>query len=168
MARRLTLHNHLPPAALEQRYRGACDPVARSHWQILWLLARGEPTAPVAEVTGYSLTWIYAIVRRYNATGPAGVGDRRRHNPGADPLLTTAQQAELRAALARPPADGGGWTGPKVAGWMAARRGRPVGVQRGWEYLRRLGFTPQVPRPRHAQADPAAQAAFKKGGSLTP
>jgi transposase len=168
MARRLTLHDHLAPAELEQRYRGARDPVTRSHWQILWLLARGEPTARVAEVTGYSLTWIYAIVRRYNATGPAGVGDRRRHNSGADPLLTPAQQAELRAALARPAADGGGWTGPKVAGWMAARLGRPVGVQRGWEYLRRLGFTPQVPRPRHAQADPAAQAAFKKGGSPTP
>jgi transposase len=168
MARRLTLQDHLGAAEIEQQYRRAHDPVARSQWHIIWLLARGEPTAVVAEVTGYSLTWIYAIARRYNADGPAGVGDRRRRNPGADPLLTAAQQAELRAALARPAADGGGWTGPKVAGWMAARLGRPVGVQRGWEYLRRLGFTPQVPRPRHAQADPAAQEAFKKGGSPRP
>jgi transposase len=168
MARRLTLHAHLAPAELEQRYRGARDPVARSHWHILWLLACGTATATVARVTGYSPTWIYAIVRRYNAGGPAGGGDRRRRNPGAEPLLTAAQQAELRAALARPAADGGGWTGPKVAGWMAARLGRPVGAQRGWEYLRRLGFTPQVPRPCHARADPAAQAAFKKGGSPTP
>ncbi len=165
MARRLTLQDHLAPAELERRYRGARDPVARSQWHILWLLARGESTAAVAEVTGYSTTWIYAIVRRYNAAGPAGVGDRRRGNPGAGPLLTAAQQAELRAALARPAPDGGVWTGPKVAGWMAARLGRPIGAQRGWEYLRRLGFSPQRPRPREQRANPEAQAAFKRGAS---
>jgi transposase len=167
MARRLTLHNHLAPAEIEQRYRRARDPVARSHWQILWLLARGDPTAAVAQVTGYSPTWIYTIVRRYNAAGPAGVGDRRRQNRGADPLLAPEQQAALRAALAGPAPEGGRWTGPAVARWMAGALGRPVGVQRGWEYLRRLGFTPQVPRPRHVGTDPAAQEAFKKGALRT-
>jgi len=48
---------------------------------------------------------------------------------------------------------------------MAARLGRPVAPQRGWEQLRALGLTPQRPRPREERADPAAQAAFKKGGS---
>jgi transposase len=42
--------------------------------------------------------------------------------------------------------------------------GRPVDPARGWEWMRRLGFTPQRPRPRETRADPAAQAAFKKGG----
>ena len=42
---------------------------------------------------------------------------------------------------------------------------RPVSEQRGWEWMRRLGFTPQRPRPRETRADPEAQAAFKKGGS---
>jgi transposase len=167
MGRRLTLEEHLSPGELERRYRGAGDPVERSQWQILWLLARGEPTVAVAASTGYSPTWIYAVVRRYNAAGAAGVGDRRHGNPGAAPLLPPDQQAALRAALAQPAPDGGAWTGPKVARWIADRLGRPVGPQRGWEYLRRLGFTPQVPRPRHAQADPAAQAAFKKRGSPT-
>ena len=40
--------------------------------------------------------------------------------------------------------------------------GRPVAAQRGWEYLRSLDRTPQRPRPRHADADAAAQAAFKQ------
>jgi transposase len=35
-------------------------------------------------------------------------------------------------------------------------------VQRGWEWMRRLGFTPPWPRPRETRADPEAQAAFKK------
>ena len=42
------------------------------------------------------------------------------------------------------------------------RSARPPGFpRRGREYLRRLGFTRQVPRPRHAQGDFAAQERFK-------
>lgn len=168
MVKRLRLTNHLDLDEIERRYRRAGDPVARSQWQILWLLARGEATAAVVAATGYSATWIYAIVRRYNAEGAAGIGDRRRRNPGAAPLLDVAGQADLRAALAAPAPGGGAWSGPAVASWLAERLGRPVGPQRGWEYLRRLGRTPQVPRPAHAQADPTAQDAFKRGASRTP
>ncbi len=51
---------------------------------------------------------------------------------------------------------------------MSQRLGRPVSEQRGWEWMRRLGFTPQRPRPRETRADAEAQAAFKKGGSPPP
>ena len=90
------------------------------------------------------------------------MGDGRQHNPGATPLLSPAQQAKLRAALAEPPQDGGLWTSAKVAAWIKGETGHAVHVVRGWEYLRTLGYTPQIPRPRHPKADPAAQAAFKK------
>lgn len=103
------------------------------------------------------------IARRYRS-GPAAIGDRRHANPGAAPLLDAAQQAQLRTALAGPAPDGGIWTGRWVAVWMSQRLGRPVSRQRGWEGMRRLGFTPQRPRPRETRADPAAQAAFKTGG----
>lgn len=89
------------------------------------------------------------IARRYREDGPDGLGDRCHTNPGAAP-------------------DGGLWTGRKVAVWMSGQLGRPVGEQRGWEYVRKLGFTPQRPRPRATRADPDAQAAFKKEGSKPP
>jgi transposase len=163
MAQTMVIAPHLTVTELEQRYRSAGDPVARSQWQIVWLLAGGLPTAEVARVTGYSVRWIQELARRYRA-GPAAIGDRRHGNPGAAPLLTVAQQAQLRRALAGPAPDGGVWTCRQVAQWMSQTLGRPVGEQRGWEWMRRCGFTPQRPRPRETRADPDAQDAFKKGG----
>ena len=159
----LAVAGHLSAAELGRRYRAARDRVERGHLQVVWLRRRGRNTAEVARVMGLSGLWVAEIVRRYNETGPDGLGDRRRGNAGAKPLLGGEDEAALRAALAAPPADGGLWTGPKVARWMGARLGRKVWPQRGWDYLRRLGHSPQVPRPRHAKAaSPEEQAEYKK------
>jgi transposase len=117
----------------------------------------------VAAVTGYGRRWIGAIVRRYNEAGPDGLGDGRAGNAGAKPLLDADGEAALGAALAGAPADGGLWTGPKVAAWMAARLGREIRPQRGWDYLRKLEHSLQMPRPRNAQAASAEeQDLYKK------
>jgi len=168
MSRPLVVPPHLPVAELERRYRRARDPVERSHYQIVWLLARGEPTAAVAAATGYHPNWVREVAGRYRAGGPAALGDRRRGNPGAKPLLDAAAQDDLRAALGGPAPGGGVWTCRAVAAWIGERVGRPVAEARGWEWMRRLGFTPQRPRTRETRADTAAQAAFKKGGSGRP
>lgn len=160
--KRLKLADHLTLDQLEQRYRQATEPVARSHWQILWLLLQGRSTAEVAAVTSYTTTWIYAIVRRYNQQGVDALGDRRHTNPGRAALLSKDQRAELDQALDGPAPDGGLWTGPKVARWMSDKLGRTVHPARGWELLQLLGYRSYVPRPRHAKADPDAQEEFKK------
>lgn len=168
MPRCLELAPHLTIAELEGRYRQSRDPVERTHWHMLWLVAQGHHCPVVATLVGYSEDWVRTIVHRYNATGPAGVGDRRRANPGQRPLLTPELRAELRQALAADPPDGGLWTSPKVANWMTSRLGRPVSKQRAWEAMRSLGFSLHQPRPHATTADPAAQEAFKKGGSPRP
>jgi Winged helix-turn helix len=50
-----------------------------------------------------------------------------------------------------------------VAAWMARRLGlQKVHPQRGWEALKRIDWSPQAPRPRHARAaGPEEQAAFR-------
>jgi hypothetical protein len=116
----------------------------------------------VASVTGSSPTWLSTIVWRDNDHGVAGLGDRRHDNPGAATLLDEAQRQRLRATLAEPPPDRGQWTGRKVAQWMTGQLGRLVSPQRGIEYLRRLGLTPQVPRPCHIGAAWIEQHTFKK------
>jgi transposase len=163
--RRLAIAPHLTVAELEHRYRSARAPVERTHWQVIWLAAGGRACAEVAVVVGYSVEWVRKLIGRWNADGPAALADRRHRNPGGTPLLSPMLHDELRRAPDGPAPDGGLWTGPKVAMWMEGRLGRPVGAQRGWEASRRLGFTPQRPRPRAAQADAAAQRAFIKRGS---
>jgi hypothetical protein len=54
--KRLNVAEHLTVNELEQRYRQATDPVARSQWQILWLLVLGRATVEVAAVIGYFTT----------------------------------------------------------------------------------------------------------------
>lgn len=163
MPARVTLSDHLPLADLERRYRTCRDPGERSRWHMLWLVGQGHSGAATARLTGYSDVWVRTIVHRYNDQGPDAVADGRRTNHGQAPLVPPDVRAELRAALADPPPDGGVWTGPTAAIWLSERLDRTVSPQRAWEVLRAVGYTLQRPRPRAAKADPAAQTAFKKG-----
>jgi Winged helix-turn helix len=43
-----------------------------------------------------------------------------------------------------------------------AHTGLQVHPQRGWEYLKRLGYSKRILRPPHAKADAMTQEAFKK------
>jgi transposase len=166
MPKTIKLEPHLSSEELENHYREAKDAVLRSHYQILWLISLGKTTRQVMEVTGYSRGWIQQIARRYNRYGAEALGDRRHHNPGAKQraLLSVEQQQELKEALKKPPPDGGMWNSPKVGEWIERRTGTVLSQkkQRGWEYMRKLGNSPKVPRPRHKKADVHQQEAFKK------
>ncbi len=162
MAKRVTVITDLTTEELHDRYRSATNPVERTHWHILWLMKEGHTPDEVAFMLGYMARWVRTIVQRWNRAGEQGIADQRRTLPGAPCLLSSEQQQELDHALDQPPADGGLWSGPKVAAWMQERLGRPVDPRRGWDYLQRLGRSSRVPRPQHEQSDEAEQAAFKK------
>ena len=52
---------------LEQRFRAAKDVVERSHFQAIWLLAKGHSTAEVAEIVALTPRWVNKLARRYEA-----------------------------------------------------------------------------------------------------
>ena len=162
MAKRVRVQTELATEELHERYRSTTDAVERTHWQILWLSKDDHTPEEIASLLGYTARWVRTIVQRWNAEGPHGIRDQRRTQKGAPCLLTAEHQQELDQAVEQPPADGGLWSGPKVAAWMAQRLGRPVDPRRGWDYLQRLGRSTRVPRPQHEQSDPATQQAFKK------
>lgn len=87
MPKRISITTHLNISELEQLYRQAKNAVESRQYQVIWLLAQGKKTEEVEEVTGYSRTWIYALVKRYNELGICGIGDRRSENQGAKALI---------------------------------------------------------------------------------
>jgi transposase len=158
---------HLPVVELEGRFRTARDATEARHFQAIWLLAQGRTILDVAEVLAFVPRWVEELAARYNAHGPAALGDRRRRNGRRASLLTEAVLAALAERVREPPEDGGRWSGPKVAAWIAGHLGlAAVHPQRGWEALKRIGWSVQAPRPRHPRAaTPEQQAAFKKSST---
>ena len=160
----LRIASDVDASVIRDRYRSCDDSVKRTHLQAIWLVASGRSMVDVSAVTGLCPRWLRELVNRFNRDGPDGLGDRRRGNAGAKPLLSGELEAGFRTALTGPPPGGGFWTGPKAAHWMARRLGlEKVHPQRGWDYLRRCGHTLQTPRPRHAKAaTPEEQSEYKK------
>ena len=160
--RRIKLNEQLSLDEIEHYYRHANEGVARSQWQIIWLLVQGKTSREIEAVTGYSLRWIGIIAQRYNEDGADGIGDQRHYNPGRQRALTSQQQDALLAALHQAQEQGENWTGKRVAAWMSEQLGRPIHMQRGYEWLAKLNRSPQVPRPQHTEANVEEQDAFKK------
>ena len=165
---RLPVVRHLTANQTRAKYRACRHSVEKVRWHAIWLLLRtDEPRAPaqVGELVGLSVITTRAVLRRWNADGPAGLTDRRKAN-GSKPRLTDAQRAELLGALKKRPPDGGLWTGPKVARYVRDRWRVRVAPQTGWRWLKDLGFTLQVPRPSHPRS--ATPAARRRWGEKPP
>ncbi len=159
--------DHLSVLALEQLYRSCTDVTAARHFQTIWLLAKGHEIAEVSATVSFARRWVERLLARYNAHGPQALGDLRRRNGTSPSVLRLDLLEKLKARLLEPPPDGGLWTSPKGAAWMACELGLTrVAPQRGWEALKAIGWSVQKPRPRHpASATPEARAAFKKSAS---
>lgn len=164
MARTISLAPHLTSDELKTRYQRSKDPVESRRWHLLWLVSQQWYLIDAAASVGVSYSYARQVVRAYNNDGLSAIANGRRGRVVRSRALLDQQgQQELEQALQSPPADGGLWSGPKVAQWIAQKTGRAhVYPQRGWDYLKRLGYSAQRPRPRHARADRAAQEAFKK------
>jgi transposase len=129
----------LSRADIAVRSTSASTVIERRRWQVIGMLADGAPLTEIVAATGCRPRTIRQIAQRYRECGPASLADGRQSSVGAPRILSENQQRDLCQALQDPAPDGGIWTGPKVARWIAARTGKRVHRQRGWEYLRRLG-----------------------------
>lgn len=159
-----TIASHLSTAELEKRYRRAADPVAKSHFHAVWLISLTHEMEDVARLLSFSTRWVRQLVKRYNDHGPDSLGDRRVGNGAPPAILTEEALLALKERLKTPPDDGGLWSGPKVARWLARfHKLKAVHDQRGWDALVAIGWSIQKPRPRHPNtAREEERAAFKK------
>ena len=156
------MSQHLSTQELFDRYRNASNVIQKNHYQVIWLLSTGQTPKQVAENMGYSQTWIYQLINRYNHKAEEGLGDLRAKNKGKEPLLNNVQQAQLHQVLTNPAPDGGLWNGRKVAEWMSQVTGQQVTRMRGWEYLKQMEYALKVPRPENQETSLQEQQDWKK------
>lgn len=159
----LKVSPHLTQEELVRRFKQCKDVGERLRWQAVMLKAEGRSARDIADVCKRREDWVRRTVRAYNEGGPDALVDGRRDN-GREPILNESLREELAAALRKDPPDGGLWTAPKVTAWIKEKTGAQVDPHTGWLYLVRAGFTRQLPRPKHPDANEEAQQAFKKGG----
>lgn len=164
MSRRIELQPHLTVEELFQRYRACRRPNEKARWRALYLISRGTVAAEAARRVGRTSGWVTQLTSRYNERGAEAVPDRQSEaKPGPPPSVDAAVAFELADALRSSAPGGGLWTAPKVAAWVEQRTGRSVHETTAWRVMRRLGFTLQVPRPRHRRAaSESEQGRFKK------
>jgi transposase len=169
MSRRAYLHPRLSSAKLKELYRNCKDLHESRRWQLLWLISLGKPLTEAAFLVSFSERYARLLLARYNKHGIPALRARPHASPHPrrEMLLSPALRAELGRLLKRNAPDGGLWTGPKVARWMEQKLGRKVYPQRGWDYLVRLGYSPQRPRPEHPDTSPLVRARFKKSSGET-
>ena len=144
MPRQAKLTQHLSPNELKKKYEYGQDRVERRRYHLLWLVSQKWTIKKASEAVGISYDYGQQIVRAYNKEGARGIRHRRREitPPGKPELLNQDQQEKLKGCLQKAPEDGGIWTGPKVAQWIATETGREkVWPQRGWDYLKRMGYS---------------------------
>ena len=167
----LRIKPHLSYDELTKRYRKCKNSTEKSRWHLLVLMDNAKKITTVkeaAQIVGYCQRWARELVHRYNEEGPDNYIDKRKNNKGGKFLLNEKQQAELKKLLiSKKPPDGGLWTGPKVALWIKRKTKKKITAVGAWKWIRRLGFTLQVPRPKNIQSATEKEATeFKKNWRL--
>ena len=76
----------------------------------------------MAATVSFAPRWVERLLACDNAHGPQALGDLRRRNGSSPSILKPDLLGKLKDRLLAPP-DGGLWTSPKVAAWMAAELG---------------------------------------------
>ena len=157
----MRVESHLPLKELKQLEREEKDAGRSRRLRIVVLALEGWTAPAIAMSVGLSRRICQRWVRRYNDQGLAGLDDQR--GAVATLPLSPAQVQQFRERLE---------AGPLPKDQVASLRGRDLqrilatefGVLRSlasvYHLLHKLGYSYLRPRPRHRQADAAAQAEF--------
>nr|WP_317269531.1 winged helix-turn-helix domain-containing protein [Arthrospira sp. PLM2.Bin9] len=167
MPRKATLVNHYSSSELKQKYIKSQDAVESRRWHLLWKVCLGWTIKEAALAVGIIYEYGKDIVKKYNDLGEKGVENlknkNREHRGAKPPLLSQEDLKKLSKELESRPSDGGVWNGPKVARWIEKEKGiKKVWNQRGWEYLKKLGYSWQTRRPKHNKGNPIKPQEFIK------
>jgi transposase len=128
------------------------------------MVSRGMSCGKVADWLGQDTTSVERWVKRFNADGCDAL--REGEHTGRRRRLTTGQWDEIRRALRRNPREFGYsqdlWDGKLLSHHLAMSYGITIGVRQCQRMFHEMDLRLRKPRPVIANADPEAQAAYKK------
>ncbi len=158
--------DRLSSDALAEAARRESDGRVQTRILAIRYMQMGHTAPEVAKVFPISDTQLRMWVRRYDTQGLEGLRDRPR--PGRPTILDPSKVEALKERVRTGPAEAEGlaaYRAEDVRRMLAEEFGSDYSISGTYFLLHRLGFSSLVPRPVHPKTDPAAQAAFKKGGS---
>lgn len=132
--------------------------------QAVVLAMRGKTAEEISTALDCGARTVQAWIKRYNAGGAEALAEKPR--PGRPTTLPRDQEDRLRERIEAPPLPEDGTCalhGPDIRRILEAEFGAMYTLQGVYDLLHRLGYSSLMPRPRHKDADPVAQEAFKKG-----
>ena len=162
------VEDHHSRMELQNCAKRETDARRRIRLQVIILAQQGYTVPQIIEALGGSRRPIQEYVRRYNRDGLAGLVDRRQG--GNHRHLSDAEEQQIMEHLDRTAADprDGVRRGEDLRRWIEQQFGVLYSLNGIYVLLDRLGYSCLMPRPRHANADPEAQAAFKKNDGADP
>lgn len=149
-------------AALQVQLKAAKTKTEHRRVEAVWLSRRhGMKPGDIGEAVGYNRSHVYALLAAYRRHGVAALaakqrGGRHREN------MTVAEEAALLESLKARAGRGGLLVVSEVRAAYEKKLGRKVPAATVYFMLHRHGWRKIQPRPRHRDADPEAQEAFKK------
>jgi len=142
----------------------ARDPAAARRMLAIAMLLEGASRADAARLCGMDRQTLRDWVHRYNEAGLEGLYNRT--SPGRQRALSPEQEAELAGLVRKgPDPDRDGvvrWRRVDLQKVIKERYDIEMHERSVGKVLHRLRFAKVSARPRHPQADPEAQEAFKK------
>jgi transposase len=158
------VETHLSQEDLERRIQNAKQPKLRQRLRIVYWARCGETAEQIVPRVGLSRRRVQEWVARYNAHGLEGLKDL----PGRGRKLPLAPQQveQLKERLDEGPPKSDVvcvFTGPLIQQWIEQTFNKSLTLSATYYLLHAIGYSWLVPRPRHPQADPQKQEAFKKG-----
>jgi transposase len=151
---------------LYARFTGERDVRRRQRLQALWLVRCGTAITDAAHLAGVSQRSLERWLGWYRQRGLAAVLARLPgHGARGQPARLTPEQQQ---ALVAETATGAFRTYAEAGVWVREQFGVTYTAKGMYTLLARFGVHPKGPRPQAEKADPAAQAAWKRGALPTP
>jgi len=154
---------HHSLAQLQNLYRLERTARLARRIQGIYLAQTGRHCSEIMAVTGTARRTVQQWVAKYNRGGLDELFDNPR--PGQPTKLPRNREEEFLRRLEQGPTPADGvrvLNGPAIQRILKREFGPTYSLGGVVDLLHRLGYSYLCPRPRHEQADPAAQEEFKK------